>query len=67
MGTQLTVAELIRDIEKNELILPEFQRGYVWTRKQVREYLASLYRGYPTGSLHRLGRRISVDDRDDGV
>ncbi len=51
MGTQLTVAELIRDIEKNELILPEFQRGYVWTRKQVREYLASLYRSYPTGSL----------------
>jgi hypothetical protein len=51
VGTQLAVAGLIQDIAKGELILPEFQRGYVWTRTQVREYLASLYRGYPTGSF----------------
>jgi len=51
MGTQLTITQLIQDIEKNRLILPEFQRGYVWTSTQVREYLASLYRGYPTGSF----------------
>ena len=51
MGTQLTITELIQEIDKNRLILPEFQRGYVWTSTQVREYLASLYRGYPTGSF----------------
>src|SRR3990170_2674360 len=51
MGTQLTITQLIQDIEKNRLILPEFQRGYVWTSTQVRKYLASLYRGYPTGSF----------------
>jgi hypothetical protein len=51
MGTQMTITALINEIEKNRLILPEFQRGYVWTSTQVREYLASLYRGYPTGSF----------------
>src|SRR5687767_2206499 len=51
MGTQLTVNALIHDIDGGQLILPEFQRGYVWSATQVREYLASLYRGYPTGSF----------------
>jgi len=51
MGTQMTVTDLIKEIRKGGLILPEFQRGYVWTYTQVREYLASLYRGYPTGSF----------------
>ena len=32
-----------------ELILPEFQRGYVWKPDQVKRYLLSLYRKYPTG------------------
>jgi hypothetical protein len=47
----MSITELINDIKKNNLILPEFQRGYVWRATQVREYLASLYRGYPTGSF----------------
>ena len=51
MSTQMTIAALIQDIGRRELILPEFQRGYVWSRTQVRGYLASLYRGYPTGSF----------------
>ena len=54
MGTQLTANELIHEIGRGQLILPEFQRGYVWTTTQVREFLASLYRGYPTGSLSDL-------------
>lgn len=51
MGTQLTIVELIGQIGKGELILPEFQRGYVWNRDKVKEYLASLYRRFPTGSF----------------
>lgn len=51
MGAQLTVSQLIDDIGRGQLILPEFQRGYVWKDKQVREFLVSLYRGYPTGSF----------------
>ena len=33
------------------LKLPEFQRGYVWKRSQVRNLFDSLYRGHPVGSL----------------
>ena len=45
------VDELITDIAKGALKLPEFQRGYVWTRDQVRTFVQSLYRGHPTGHL----------------
>lgn len=51
MGSQLNIAELIADIGKGDLILPEFQRGYVWKSDQVKGYLESLYRGYPSGSF----------------
>jgi hypothetical protein len=46
-----TVQELIGQIKKGELLLPEFQRGYVWSRNQVRAFVRSLYRGHPTGHL----------------
>jgi hypothetical protein len=51
MASNVKVNELLRDIDQHQYILPEFQRGYVWTRKQVKEYLTSMYRGYPTGSF----------------
>lgn len=51
MGGEMKVTDLLADIEHRRLILPEFQRGYVWTRQQVREFVASLYRGYPSGSF----------------
>ncbi len=51
MATTLAIDDLIRDIESGGYILPEFQRGYVWTATQVREYVSSLYRRYPTGSF----------------
>lgn len=44
-----TVAELLFEIEKRELILPEFQRGFVWSREKVKVYIASIYKNYPTG------------------
>jgi len=38
-------------IDLGSMALPEFQRGYVWNRDQVRELMQSLYRRYPVGSL----------------
>jgi len=46
-----TVDELLTDITKDALKLPEFQRGYVWLRDQVATFVESLYRGHPTGHL----------------
>ena len=44
-----SIAELIKEIKLGGLLLPEFQRGYVWKNEQVKSYIDSLYRGYPTG------------------
>ena len=44
-----TIVELLSEIEKRELILPEFQRGFVWSQQKVKDYIESIYRNYPTG------------------
>lgn len=42
---------LLDEIDSGAVLLPEFQRGYVWNRDQVRGLMRSLYRGYPVGGL----------------
>ncbi|MFC1932280.1 DUF262 domain-containing protein [Chloroflexota bacterium] len=44
-----TITELLSEIEKGELILPEFQRGFVWSPTKVKDYIESIYKNYPTG------------------
>ena len=46
-----SIKELLSQISRGEILLPEFQRGYVWNRNQVRELMQSLYRKHPTGHL----------------
>lgn len=45
------VATILDSIDAGSIALPEFQRGYVWNREQVRSLMLSLYRKYPVGSL----------------
>lgn len=46
-----SITELLNQIRRGEILLPEFQRGYVWNSDQVRGLLQSLYRKHPTGHL----------------
>lgn len=46
-----TLESLLSQIDSGTMLLPEFQRGYVWNRDQVRGLLRSLYLGYPVGGL----------------
>jgi hypothetical protein len=46
-----SIAELLTQIRRGEILLPEFQRGYVWNSDQVRGLFQSLYRKHPTGHL----------------
>ena len=46
-----TLSVLLNQIDNGTLLLPEFQRGYVWNRDQVRGLMRSLYKGYPVGGL----------------
>jgi len=47
----MKVSTILDHIDLGEIALPEFQRGYVWSRAQVRAFMESLYRGHPVGSL----------------
>ncbi|WP_420617291.1 GmrSD restriction endonuclease domain-containing protein [Candidatus Palauibacter sp.] len=46
-----SISDLLSQIGRGEILLPEFQRGYVWKRGQVRGLVQSLYRKHPTGHL----------------
>ncbi|RTZ90920.1 MAG: hypothetical protein DSY92_05635, partial [Planctomycetota bacterium] len=53
-------------IDLGSIALPEFQRGYVWNRDQVRSLMDSLYRKHPVGSLLVwVTRTESADARGD--
>lgn len=47
----MKISELIASINKRDLVLPEFQREFVWTRYQAKQLVVSLLKGYPVGSL----------------
>jgi hypothetical protein len=47
----MNVSDILSQIDLGSIALPEFQRGYVWNRDQVRSLMQSLYRRYPVGSL----------------
>ena len=47
----MKISTILDHIDSGHMALPEFQRGYVWSRAQVRGLMESLYRGHPVGSL----------------
>ncbi len=47
----MNVSNILSGIDLGSMALPEFQRGYVWNRDQVRSLMHSMYRKYPVGSL----------------
>lgn len=47
----LSVGAILGLIASGDIAIPEIQRPFVWKKKQVRDLLDSLYKGYPTGYL----------------
>ena len=47
----MKISTILDQIDLGSMALPEFQRGYVWNRDQVRKLMFSLYRKHPVGSL----------------
>jgi len=45
------LSTLLDEIDSGVVLLPEFQRGYVWNRDQVRGLMRSPYRAHPVGGL----------------
>ena len=51
IGHPLQVRELLDEIQRRQVLLPEIQRSYVWKGPQVAKLLDSLYREYPVGQI----------------
>ena len=46
-----SIQDLLSQISRDEILLPEFQRRYVWNKDQVRGLMQSLDRKHFTGDL----------------
>ncbi|HNR56220.1 MAG TPA: DUF262 domain-containing protein, partial [Flavobacteriales bacterium] len=47
----MKISTILDHIDNGHMALPEFQRGYVWNREQVRGLFDSLYKRHPVGGL----------------
>ena len=47
----MKISNILDHIDSGYMALPEFQRGFVWNREQVRGLFYSLYRKHPVGGL----------------
>ena len=47
----MKISTILDHIDSGHIALPEFQRGYVWGREQVRGLFTSLYKRHPVGGL----------------
>lgn len=47
----MKISTILDHIDSGHMALPEFQRGYVWNRDQVRGLFDSLYKRHPIGGL----------------
>jgi hypothetical protein len=64
----MKIETILDQIDLGSMALPEFQRGYVWNRDQVRGLMHSLYRKHPVGSLLVwVTKTESANARGDGT
>jgi hypothetical protein len=61
--TSKTIRDLLAHLDDNELVLPEIQREFVWSRKAVMMLFDSLYRGLPIGHMLIWKARRAVIER----
>lgn len=72
---QHSIQTLLTWIESGEIAIPEIQRPFVWNASKIRDFIDSLYFGYPVGYLiawrnpsvrlkdgsSSMGKRILID------
>lgn len=73
---EMKLTELLSDVKSGKLVIPDFQRDFVWTKKQIEDLLNSIVNGYfigtilllesPTGNLRfapKLIRGVEADPK----
>ena len=51
--SQIQVKELLNQINQGQMVLPDFQRDFVWDPSATQELLVSIANQFPAGSLLR--------------
>jgi len=46
--------EIVKDAYRAKVVVPEFQRSFVWSRENIEEFLASIIQGYFVGTFLML-------------
>lgn len=47
----IALSEYLKDVEQKSILIPLFQRDFVWTKSKMVKLAASLLKGYPIGSF----------------
>ena len=58
----MKIGFLLDSVDHGTVVLPEFQRGYVWSRDQVKGLVQSLYQRFPVGGLLIWNTRADTTD-----
>lgn len=49
--TELIIADIVKDIDKNKYVMPAIQREFVWNSERIETLFDSLMQGYPIGGF----------------
>lgn len=60
----IDLIELMAQIRKGVIRIPDFQRAYIWNKDQVQELLESVWNGFPLGSILLWGTGETLNERD---
>ena len=63
---QPSAESIVKAAQNGEYAVPEFQRGFVWTPNQVRDFADSLSRSYPVGSILTWKSSTAIQRGDSG-
>jgi len=47
----MELRQILDGVESLEMVMPEFQREYVWPIEDAKQLMVSMFKGYPTGGL----------------
>lgn len=65
--TGYVLFNLIEDIKRGRIALPDIQRPFVWSAAKTRDLFDSMYRGYPIGTLMLWETGAEIGTRQVGL
>jgi hypothetical protein len=57
-----SIDDLLKIVKTGKIIIPFFQRNFVWDEKDISNLFDSIYRGYPIGNLLFWKRKMDIPE-----